>query len=187
MLASSTHNNKRGEDLRARLVVLSEIPDQWADRVRDWSALCRGIKSDLADGTFPTPSDEYLFFQTVLGAFPFNGNLDADWIERMLAYHFKAVREAKQHTSWMSGNKPYEDAIASYVLPRSRTQPSADRSLPLRAGSSRRASSTASRRWRSSSAHPASPTPTRAAKIGTSRWWIRAVAGPSITGRCRPA
>ena len=104
MLATSTHDTKRSEDVRARLVLLSEIPDQWRPAVRRWSAClesCRG-------GGRLDRNLEYLFYQTLLGAWPLPR-------ERLLAYLQKAVREAKEHTSWSEPNRSYEEALEGFV------------------------------------------------------------------------
>lgn len=101
MLASSTHDAKRGEDVRARIVLLSEIPDRWDPAVASWSrAAARHGRPDR-----PT---EYLAWQTLVGAWP----IDAD---RAWAYLVKAVREAKLHTSWTSPDEAYEGGLERWV------------------------------------------------------------------------
>ncbi len=92
-LTTSTHDTKRSEDVRARLNVLSEIPDQWAQTVHRWSAVnARYRKNDL-----PDRNAEYLFYQTLVGAWPISE-------DRMQAYMEKATHEAKQHTDWTKRN-----------------------------------------------------------------------------------
>ncbi|WP_019623507.1 malto-oligosyltrehalose synthase [Thioalkalivibrio thiocyanoxidans] len=104
MLATSTHDTKRSEDVRARLVLLSEIPGAWAQTVRRWMR----HNARHRTGEWPEPATEYLYYQTLLGAWP----IDA---ERMTAYMEKAVREAKQHTSWTHPQEDYEQALREFV------------------------------------------------------------------------
>ena len=104
MLATSTHDTKRSEDVRARLSLLSEIPDEWAGTVRRWSALNEKHRRDH----LPDRNAEYLFYQTVLGAWPLS-------VDRAVAYMEKAVREARQHTTWTECNQSYEAALKHFV------------------------------------------------------------------------
>jgi len=104
LLASTTHDTKRSEDVRARLALLSEIPDDWAAAVRRWSAQLEKHRQ----GGFPDRNAEYLFYQTVVGAWPLTR-------KRALAYIQKAAREAKEHTSWSEPNADYEKAIEHFV------------------------------------------------------------------------
>ena len=119
MLATSTHDSKRSEDVRARINVLSEIPGLWRLRLRDWKRFNRRHKRLANDKPAPTPNDEYLLYQTLVGAWPsapLNG--PNDWKvfrERVENYMLKAVREAKQNTSWINQNKEYETAVSSFV------------------------------------------------------------------------
>lgn len=104
MLTTSTHDTKRGEDVRARLCVLSEIPRRWRQAALAWQAHHRA--RHLAAG--PDANTEYLFYQTLVGAWPISE-------ERMQAYLLKAVREAKAYTSWRKPNPPYESALRRFV------------------------------------------------------------------------
>jgi (1->4)-alpha-D-glucan 1-alpha-D-glucosylmutase len=104
MLASSTHDTKRSEEVRARLALLSEIPEVWSEAVRRWSTRNEKYRRD----GLPDRNAEYLFYQTVVGAWP----LPAD---RALAYMEKASREAKQHTNWTDRNTPYDEALQFFV------------------------------------------------------------------------
>lgn len=104
LLTTSTHDTKRGEDVRARLALLSEIPDHWAETVRGWMRHNqRNRLNDLLDR-----STEYLFYQTLVGAWPVD-------MQRMSAYLEKAVREAKIHTSWTQPQVDYEEAVHDFV------------------------------------------------------------------------
>ncbi|HET6810600.1 MAG TPA: malto-oligosyltrehalose synthase [Acidimicrobiales bacterium] len=104
MTASSTHDTKRAEDVRARLALLSEIPDEWAAAVARWSALADRHRS----GALPDRRADYLLFQTLVGAHP----LPSD---RARAYMEKAAREAKAATSWTAPDAEYEGALAKLV------------------------------------------------------------------------
>lgn len=119
MLATCTHDSKRSEDVRSRINVLSEIPAQWRLRVRDWKRFNRGHKRLISDWLAPSPNDEYLLYQTLVGAWPSEPlNHADDWItfyERIENYMLKAIREAKQTTSWINRNTEYETAVSSFV------------------------------------------------------------------------
>ena len=104
LLATSTHDTKRSEDVRARLCTLSEIPNEWRQAVGRWSAQNQRHRR----GEWPSRNAEYLLYQTLVGAFP----LDA---ERAKAYLLKAAREEKRHTSWTESNPDYEAALSSFV------------------------------------------------------------------------
>jgi (1->4)-alpha-D-glucan 1-alpha-D-glucosylmutase len=104
LLATSTHDTKRSEDVRARLHLLSEIPSRWEAQVRRWSAANERYRR----GGPPDRNDEYLFYQSVVGAWP----LDAD---RAAAYMLKAAREAKRRTSWTQPDESYEAALDGFV------------------------------------------------------------------------
>jgi (1->4)-alpha-D-glucan 1-alpha-D-glucosylmutase len=118
MLATSTHDNKRAEDVRCRINVLSEIPGGWRLALRRWSALNRAHVAKLESGPAPSAVDEYLLYQTLLGTLP-PGTLDetglAVWRERIEQYMVKAAREAKANTSWISPNEEYENALLGFV------------------------------------------------------------------------
>ena len=118
MLGTSTHDSKRSEDVRARLAVLSEIPSAWGQRVRRWSMLNRSRKSRLGNETAPSRNDEYALYQTLLGAWPLEPLDQAQlgvFAERIRNYAIKAVREAKDHSSWININEDYEKAITGFV------------------------------------------------------------------------
>jgi (1->4)-alpha-D-glucan 1-alpha-D-glucosylmutase len=116
MLCTATHDTKRGEDVRARIDVLSELPDEWSREVSRWSRIHTSARTRLSDGSrAPDRNDEYLFYQTLLGIWP---TVDPDppaIAQRMTAYMLKATREAKQHTSWIHPNADYEQATSRFV------------------------------------------------------------------------
>ncbi len=104
MLATSTHDTKRSEDVRARLALLSEIPHQWSRAVRSWARL----NEPHWNGAAPDRNLEYALYQTLVGAWPIER-------ERVVRYVEKAIREAKQHTSWTTPNAQYESVILEFV------------------------------------------------------------------------
>ena len=118
MLATSTHDNKRSEDVRTRIDVLSEMPADWRALLRRWQRMNRSKTTLVDDATVPSSNDEYLLYQILLGTFA-NEDADADalttYCERIQAYMLKAGREAKVHTSWINPNDEYEAAVASFV------------------------------------------------------------------------
>lgn len=118
MLNSSTHDSKRSEDVRARINVLTEMPQEWRKRVFRWHKLNQPLKVQLADMLAPTRNDEYAFYQNLLGAWPV-GPLDEqghqEFVERMKNSTLKACRESKINTSWINPNENYEKAIISFV------------------------------------------------------------------------
>jgi (1->4)-alpha-D-glucan 1-alpha-D-glucosylmutase len=121
MNASSTHDTKRSEDVRARLNVLSEIPDEWEVEVETWRALNQKHKVQLGDGALsemqsvPDANDEYFLYQTLVGVFPFELDDLETFTERIKQYVVKAVREAKVHTAWLQPDTAYEDGFVTFV------------------------------------------------------------------------
>ncbi len=104
MTTLSTHDTKRADDVRARLAVLSEVPEAFAETINRWNFANRGYFT----AEYPDNNTEYFLYQTLIGAWP----IDA---ERTKAYMQKAMREAKQQTTWVSNNKPYEDALNHFI------------------------------------------------------------------------
>lgn len=118
MLATSTHDNKRSEDVRARINVLSEMPALWRLQLRRWARTNRSKKRELNGNAVPTRNDEYLLYQVLLGSFP-AGDVSGAQLEayctRIEQYMIKALREAKAETSWINPNQGYEDATVDFV------------------------------------------------------------------------
>ncbi|HVN45341.1 MAG TPA: malto-oligosyltrehalose synthase [Steroidobacteraceae bacterium] len=118
MLATSTHDTKRSEDVRARLAVLSEMTTPWRDAVRRWMRINRRRKREVDGAPAPSSNDEYHLYQTLLGSWPLP-EADADGLAayraRIEAYMIKAVREAKMNTSWTDVGTAYEDALLQFV------------------------------------------------------------------------
>jgi (1->4)-alpha-D-glucan 1-alpha-D-glucosylmutase len=104
MLSTSTHDNKRSEDVRARISILSEIPERWSEALHQWSQL----NADAWQNRLPDRHAEYLLYQTLIGAWP----IDRD---RAWQYMLKACREAKINTSWHEPNSSFEEKIRGFV------------------------------------------------------------------------
>jgi (1->4)-alpha-D-glucan 1-alpha-D-glucosylmutase len=104
MNATSTHDTKRSEDVRARISVLSEIPEEWERELKVWTRANASLKKDGV----PHPNEELLIYQTLVGAWP----LTAD---RLRQYLEKAAREAKTHSSWIDVNADYENALEDFA------------------------------------------------------------------------
>jgi (1->4)-alpha-D-glucan 1-alpha-D-glucosylmutase len=111
--ASSTHDTKRGEDARARLHVLSEVPDEWRDAVLAWRTLNEPLRTDPA---CPDPLTEVFIYGALVGHWPLGGLAsDREFPARLEAYVGKGISEAKRQTSWINPDVAYEDAIATFV------------------------------------------------------------------------
>ena len=115
MNSTATHDTKRGEDVRARLNVLAEIPAEWAANLEQWHALNYDKKTELNGQAIPDKNEEYFLYQTLIGAFPIGTRDLSDFIERISHYMVKAAREAKIHTSWLEPNATHEAALTSFV------------------------------------------------------------------------
>jgi len=115
MNATSTHDTKRGEDVRARINVLSEMPELWESNLRKWSRLNRKKKKSIKGKTIPDKNDEYFLYQTLIGAFPFNTGEVESFKDRLKEYAIKAVREAKVHTEWLKPDTDYEKYYISFI------------------------------------------------------------------------
>ncbi len=115
--ATATHDTKRGEDVRARLNVLSEIPGAWKEAVAKWRALNRRFKTEVGGAFVPDANEEYFLYQTLVGAWPFDANNEAldRFRDRMACYMRKALREARTHTSWLRPDEVYESAALRFV------------------------------------------------------------------------
>ena len=112
---TSTHDTKRGEDVRARINVLSEMPQEWENNIKKWGKINRRKKRAVNGINVPDRNDEYFLYQTLIGAFPFYQSEYPAFIERVKNYIIKAVREAKVHTAWLKPDTDYEDAFVSFV------------------------------------------------------------------------
>ena len=119
MLSGSTHDSKRSEDVRARINALTEVSAMWGHRVREWRRFNRSHKSKVNGVAAPSPNDEYLLYQTLVGAWPADPMSDPSYdkvfCERIENYMLKAIREAKENTSWINQNAEYETAVTGFV------------------------------------------------------------------------
>jgi (1->4)-alpha-D-glucan 1-alpha-D-glucosylmutase len=115
MLATSTHDTKRSEDVRARIAVLSELPELWQRHLSRWSQLNRAKRRHVDDAPAPDREDEYLLYQTLAGLWSPELETDAT-IQRLQAYMTKAGREAKRSTSWINPNAEYEAAVNEFIV-----------------------------------------------------------------------
>jgi len=118
MLATATHDHKRGEDVRARLSVLASVPDLWRQEVTGWDWLAETISGGEAGAIHP--ADRYALWQTIIGAWPAgltaaDGAGRAAFAERLTAWQQKALREAKLRSSWEAPDEAYEAACAAFV------------------------------------------------------------------------
>ncbi len=115
MNATATHDTKRGEDVRARINVLSEIPGEWEERLNCWRQLNEPGKTRPGRRLFPDPNTGLFFYQTLLGAYPLSGDELPAFRKRIKEYMIKAVREAKAHTSWTAPDEGYEKGLLGFI------------------------------------------------------------------------
>jgi (1->4)-alpha-D-glucan 1-alpha-D-glucosylmutase len=114
MTATATHDTKRGEDARARLMALAEIPGEWAAEVGRWKILNAPHLIDKSGMRAPSAAAEYMLYQTLLGAWPLD-SFNETFVERIQAYALKASREGKQETSWLNPNAAYEAGLNAFI------------------------------------------------------------------------
>jgi (1->4)-alpha-D-glucan 1-alpha-D-glucosylmutase len=118
MLSTSTHDTKRSEDVRMRISVLSEVPDQWALMLTQWATINEALKTIVNGQPAPTANDEYLLYQTLIGSYPSVALDETEmqtYIERIEAYMLKAINEAKQNSNWVNPNEAYAQAVRDFV------------------------------------------------------------------------
>ncbi|MDA8083309.1 MAG: malto-oligosyltrehalose synthase [Nitrospiraceae bacterium] len=118
LITTATHDTKRGEDLRARLNVLSEMPERWRDHVHSWHRINYKKKAVIDGRRVPDKNEEYLLYQTLVGAWPFHERLDdprGTFTERISRYMLKAVREAKVNSSWINPDSSYEEGLDLFI------------------------------------------------------------------------
>ncbi|MEW6514968.1 MAG: malto-oligosyltrehalose synthase [Pseudomonadota bacterium] len=116
LLATSTHDSKRSEDVRCRIDVLSEMPAHWKLMLKRWRLINRGRKREIDGLAAPSANDEVLLYQTLLGSWPLDDAPDLEaYRARITAYMNKAIREAKTHSSWVNVNADYEVALADFI------------------------------------------------------------------------
>ncbi len=120
MIGTASHDTKLGEDVRARLNVLSELPDDWAREAGNWMRLNRSYRVIVDGEAAPDRRDEYRFYQALIGIWPADPGgvvrlAPREIIERLQAYMIKAAKEAKLHTSWLTPNESYEASVTSFI------------------------------------------------------------------------
>jgi (1->4)-alpha-D-glucan 1-alpha-D-glucosylmutase len=114
MTATATHDTKRGEDARARLIALTEIPGEWTSAVARWKVLNAPLLVVEGEMRAPSATSEYMLYQALLGAWQL-GARDDLFVERMQAYALKGAREGKQETSWLNPNEAYETGLQTFI------------------------------------------------------------------------
>src|SRR3954468_8023870 len=114
LTATATHDTKRGEDARTRLLGLSELTDDWDEAVETWKQLNSRLLTSGTAMRIPSSAHEYMLYQALLGAWPLGG-LNQEFVERMQAYAIKAAREGKQQTSWLAPDEGYEAGLKDFL------------------------------------------------------------------------
>jgi (1->4)-alpha-D-glucan 1-alpha-D-glucosylmutase len=119
MLTTATHDTKLGEDVRARINAISELAGEWTREVGKWMRLNRARRTLIDSEPAPDRNDEYRFYQALVGCWPLEGadghEAPAELVGRLQEFMLKAVREAKLHTSWLTQNEQYEEALKTFV------------------------------------------------------------------------
>ncbi|MEO8043960.1 MAG: malto-oligosyltrehalose synthase, partial [Spartobacteria bacterium] len=121
MLATSTHDTKKSEDVRARMAVISEMPEQWRRSLGRWRTVNRRWKGRIEESEAPDRNEEYLLYQTLLGSWPLEpfrklgDEARADYLSRIQQYMAKAMKEAKVNTSWVQPNEQWDAAVAAFI------------------------------------------------------------------------
>ncbi|MGH8093025.1 MAG: malto-oligosyltrehalose synthase [Chthoniobacterales bacterium] len=121
LLATSTHDSKRSEDVRARMAVISEMPESWRHSLGRWRTLNRRWKRRIDEIEAPDGNEEYLLYQTLVGTWPLESFRDlseearADYVTRIQQYMAKAMKEAKLNTSWVQPNEAWDSAMADFI------------------------------------------------------------------------
>lgn len=115
MNATATHDTKRGEDARMRINILSEISEQWMEKVAEWRKVNRPLRTMIGDVEAPSTNDEYFLYQSLVGGFPADLKVTGEFSERLKNYFIKVLREAKTHTSWDEPKEEYERACAAFI------------------------------------------------------------------------
>jgi (1->4)-alpha-D-glucan 1-alpha-D-glucosylmutase len=121
LLATSTHDTKRSEDVRARMAAISEMPELWRRSLARWRTLNRRWKKRIDESEVPDRNEEYLLYQTLLGSWPLepfqelSNEARQNYVARIQQYMAKALKEAKLNTSWVQPNEPWDSAVADFV------------------------------------------------------------------------
>ncbi len=121
LLATSTHDTKRSEDARARMLAISEVPQMWRRSLARWRMLNHRWKRTIDEAEAPDRNEEYLLYETLLGVWPIESNGQAaatappEFVQRIQSYMAKALKEAKLNTSWIQPNEPWDSAMHDFV------------------------------------------------------------------------
>ncbi len=121
LLTTSTHDTKRSEDVRARMVAISEVPHLWQKALQRWRTINRRAKRQVNESDAPEANEEYLLYQTLLGTWPVDNagtaapNATPEYVERIQEYMTKALKEAKVNTSWIQPNEQWDTAAREFV------------------------------------------------------------------------
>ncbi len=116
MLATATHDSKRGEDVRLRIAALSEMPEEWRNRLVRWQRMNHSFKREVDGLDAPEANDEFFLYQSMLGAWPTDSvQPSQDFVRRLMDATLKAIKEAKRRTSWAEPNQAYEQATLEFV------------------------------------------------------------------------
>ncbi len=121
LLATSTHDSKRSEDVRARMLAISEIPQLWGRSLQKWRTANRRFKKQIDEAEAPDAGEEYLLYQTLLGTWPVDldgapvSSIGQEFVTRIQRYMAKALKEAKLNTSWIQPNENWDDAMREFV------------------------------------------------------------------------
>lgn len=113
-LSTTTHDTKRSEDVRARINLLSEIPDEWEVLLSNLNSIAEKYKTEIDKKKAPDSNEEYLIYQTLLGTWPFT-TIDEVYIKRIQSYMQKAIKEAKVNNNWLDPHTEYEEAINHFI------------------------------------------------------------------------
>src|ERR1700682_1252260 len=113
--ASSTHDTKRSEDIRTRINVISEMPEEWQQHLTRWAEINLQHKVEVNGVLVPDRNEEYFLYQTLLGLWPLEDGEFKNLLERLQSYTVKATREAMVHTRWTRPNLPHEEALTKFV------------------------------------------------------------------------
>lgn len=113
--ATATHDTKRGEDMRMRINVISELPEEWERQVKLWKDLNSRFRKNKDNRTIPDENDEYFIYQTICGVFPMEGQIDETFVERIRNYMLKVVREGKENSSWANPDQIYEFGVFDFI------------------------------------------------------------------------
>ena len=115
MLATSTHDTKRSEDARARIAAISELPDEWRKNLAKWSKANARFKTEVDGQMAPSANEEYLLYQALAGAWPLDESMRAGLAGRIQEFMVKALKEAKENSSWVEPVEEWENAAREFV------------------------------------------------------------------------